>query len=119
MTIRSNVHDESAVVSMAGVIGGADFSRLHDHLVGLLTSRRRRIVLDMRDVEHVSYRHAGQLAREFELVRSHNGELSLAGLTRYVRDILVLAGLDPQLSVNDSEPALRSGNAVASTPRAN
>jgi len=119
MTIRSSVRDERAVVSMAGTIEGMDFCRLHDHLVGLLTTRRRRIVLDMSGVEHVSYRHAGMLAREFDLVRSHNGELSVAGLNGYVRDILVLAGLDGHLSTVGSETALRHGYAVASTPRAN
>ncbi|MBD3368081.1 MAG: STAS domain-containing protein [Candidatus Eisenbacteria bacterium] len=119
MTIRSSVRDERAVVSMAGTIEGMDFCRLHEHLVGLLTRRRRRIVLDMSGVEHVSYRHAGMLAREFDLVRSHNGELSLAGVSGYVRNILLLAGLGGHLRTVDPDTVLRPGYAVASTPRAN
>ncbi len=119
MTIRSRVHDQEAVVSMAGTIEGNDFCRLHDHLVGLLTRRRKRIVLDMSEVEHVSYRHAGLLAEEFDLVRKHNGELSVAGISGYVRNILVLAGLDGHLGAVDPESVLRPGYAVASTPRAN
>jgi len=119
MTIRSHVRDERAIVSMAGTIGGTDFCRLHDHLVGLLSSRRRRILLDMSEVEHVSYRHAGMLAREFDLVRSHNGELSVAGISGYVRDILLLAGLDGHLRTVGPSPSVRHGHAFASSPRAN
>jgi anti-anti-sigma factor len=119
MTIRSDVRREEAVVSMAGSIEGSDFCRLHDHLVGLLTTRRRRIVLDMSEVDHVSYRHAGMLARDFDLVRAHNGELRVAGLNRYVRDILILAGLDSHLSTFDSASVGHPVHAVASSPRAN
>lgn len=119
MTIRSSVRSDEAVVSMAGTMEGPDFATLHDHLVGLLSRRRRRIVLDMSGVDHVSYRHAGMLAKEFDLVRSHNGQLSVAGVNGYVRDILVLAGLDGHLGAVGSDPAGHPRRAVASSPRAN
>ncbi len=93
MTIRSETIGATAVVSMAGSIGARDLSVLHQHLLGLLRARRTRIVLDFRGVEHVSYRDASRLARAFELVRSYDGDLKVAGLSPYVRDILTFAGL--------------------------
>ena len=93
MTIRSTLTEQTTVVEMAGSMAATDLSKLHSHLIDLLNARRKAIVLDFRAVEHVSYRDASHLAREFELVRSHNGNMKVAGLSPYVRNILVFAGL--------------------------
>ena len=77
-----------------------DIPRLHSHLIDLLTARRKAIVLDFQAVEHVSYQDASRLAGEFELVRSHNGTMKVAGLSPYIRNILLLAGLSDFLDVN-------------------
>ena len=115
MTIRSTMTDNSAVVKMAGTMAAGDFSNLHGHLLGLLQARRRKIVLDFEDVEHVDFKDASSLAREFELVRSYNGNMKVAGLSPYVRNILLFAGLSDFLDANTT------GHAVldpARTPQA-
>ena len=106
MTIRAQTEGKTAVLSMAGSMSARDFGDLHRELVSLLKMRRRRIVLDFGGVDHVSYRDAGSLAREFELVRSYNGDLKVAGLSPYVRDILLFAGLNGLLE--PSAPVGRS-----------
>jgi anti-anti-sigma factor len=93
MTIRAQTSGTTAVLAMAGSMSARDFGELHQRLVGLLQRRRKDIVLDFGGVDHVSYRDASSLAREFDLVRSHNGDLRLSGLSPYVRDILLVAGL--------------------------
>jgi anti-anti-sigma factor len=93
MTIRAHTLGATAVLSMAGTMGASDFSTLHTQLVSLLRTRRMRIVLDFRGVDHVSYKDASLLAREFDLVHSYDGYLMVAGLSPYVRNILLLAGL--------------------------
>ena len=100
MTIRSTMSGHAAVVEMAGSLAAVDMSRLHTHLLGLLRERRRQIVLDFRGVDHVSYQDASHLAREFEMVRSYNGDLKVAGLSPYVRNILLFAGLSDFLETN-------------------
>ncbi len=100
MTIRSTMTEQTTVVEMAGSVAAIDLSKLHSHLVELLRARRKRIVLDFRAVEHVSYRDASYLAREFELVRSYNGNMKVAGLSPYIRNILVFAGLSDFLDAN-------------------
>lgn len=90
------------MVEMAGSVAAIDLSKLHSHLIELLRARRKAIVLDFRAVEHVSYRDASHLAREFELVRSYNGDMKVAGLSPYIRNILVLAGLSDFLDANTS-----------------
>ena len=100
MTIRSTLTEQTTVVEMAGCVAAIDLSKLHSHLIELLRTRRKAIVLDFRGVEHVSYRDASQLAREFELVRSHNGNMKVAGLSPYIRNILVFAGLSDFLDAN-------------------
>ena len=115
MTIRSTLTEHVAVVEMAGNMAAVDLSRLHSHLIDLLSARRKRIVLDFQDVEHVSYQDASHLAREFELVRSHNGNMRVAGLSPYVRNILVFAGLSDFLDANMPGSATLE---PARTPRA-
>ena len=100
MTIRSTLTEQTTVVEMAGSVAAIDLSKLHGHLVELLRARRKRIVLDFQAVEHVSYRDVSHLAREFELVRSHNGNMKVAGLSPYIRNILVFAGLSDFLDAN-------------------
>jgi anti-anti-sigma factor len=115
MTIRRTLADGAVVLSVAGSIVGNDFGDLHRELVGHLRARRTRIVLDFRGVEHVSYHHASMLAREFDLVRSYAGDMSIHGVTPYVRDILVLAGLSEVLEAHGSDAggARRPGQGLA------
>jgi anti-anti-sigma factor len=93
LTIRSTLTEQAAVVEMHGSMAAIDLSRLHNHLLEHVRARRKNIILDFGAVEHVSYRDASQLAREFEFVRSYNADLKVAGLSPYVRNILLLAGL--------------------------
>ncbi len=118
MTIHSSYIDGGAVLFMAGSMRGTDFSQLHRELVELLRTRRSNIVLDFRGVDHVSYRDAHELAREFDLVRSYQGDLKVAGLSPYVRDILAAAGLYGFLETDtlDSDGVHRPG--PARVPRA-
>ena len=115
MTIRSTLTERTTVVEMAGSMAAIDLPRLHSHLIGLLNARRKRIVLDFWAVEHVSYQDARHLAREFELVRSHNGTMMVAGLSPYVRDILVFAGLSDFLEESTAGHAMLE---PARTPQA-
>lgn len=118
MTIRAQTMGTTEVLSVAGSIGGRDFGELHHRLVGLLQGRRKRIVLDFRGVDHVSYRDASQLARDFELVRSHDGDLKVAGLSPYVRAILTFAGLSGLLETNTFDPETLEGLGPAHEPHA-
>ena len=103
---------------MAGSMSARDFGELHQELVGLLKMRRTRIVLDFGGVDHVSYRDAGSLAREFDLVRSYNGDLKVAGLSPYVRNILLFAGLKGLLEGSTSTRQLLEGPEHAHVLRA-
>ena len=93
MTIRRTLADGAVVLSVAGSMAGSDLGDLHRELVTHLRARRTRIVLDFEGVDHVSYHDASLLAREFDLVRNYDGEMRLAGVSPYVRDILLFAGL--------------------------
>ena len=118
MTIRAHSMGTTEVLTVDGSIGGRDFGELHHRLVDLLQGRRKRIVLDFRGVEHVSYRDASQLAQDFELVRSHDGDLRVAGLSPYVRAILTFAGLSGFLEANTFDPDALEGLRPAPEPHA-
>jgi len=118
MTILPRETDRATVLLMAGSVGARDLSQLHRHLVGLLTARRTQIVLDFSDVDHVDYQDAAKLAREFEFVHSYAGELRIAGLSPYVRDILLLAGLDGFLDRNTCDADTHMGPASSHNLRA-
>ncbi len=118
MTIRPRATRHSVVLQMAGSMAARDFAQLHRHLVGLLTSRQNRIVLDFSAVEHISYRDASRLASEFELVRAHAGDLKVAGLSPYVRNILLLAGLHGLLETHTTAPERENRTGSAREPLA-
>lgn len=118
MTIRPQTLGDVAVLEMDGSMGASDFGALHRHLVDLLRGRRRRILLDFRGVDHVSYRDASLLAREFDLVRSYDGDLKVAGMSPYVRNILVFAGLASFLDMYTSEPKDERGLVPSHEPHA-
>jgi len=118
VTIHSSATRQSIVLHMAGSMAARDFTQLHRHLVSLLTSRQNKIVLDFSDVEHISYRDASRLAGEFELVRSHAGDLKVAGLSPYVRNILLLAGLHGHLESNTTIPERENRTGSARVPLA-
>lgn len=118
MTIRSSVTDRSAVLRMAGTMSAGDFAHLHTHLVSLLRTRRTEIVLDFNGVDHISYRSAARLADEFELVRSYDANLRIAGISPYVRNILLLAGLHGFLEMNTFDSAAVMEPAPAHMPLA-
>jgi anti-anti-sigma factor len=100
VTIRSTLTEQTAVVEMAGNVAATDLSTLHSCILDLLNARKKSIVLDFHGVEHVDYQDASHLAREFELVRNYNGSMRVSGLTPYVRNILVFAGLSDFLDSN-------------------
>lgn len=118
MTIRPQSMGEIAVLEMDGSMGASDFGMLHRHLVDLLRGRRRRILLDFRGVDHVSYRDAALLAREFDLVRSYDGDMKVAGMSPYVRDILVFAGLASFLDAYTPESKSGRGLVPSHEPHA-
>jgi anti-anti-sigma factor len=118
VTIRPRETQHSIVLHMAGSMAAGEFAQLHRHLVSLLTSRQNRIVLDFSDVDHISYRDASRLSNEFDLVRSHAGDLKLAGLSPYVRNILILAGLHGLLEMNTPEPERENRTGTARAPLA-
>ena len=118
MTIQAQASQHSIVLHMAGSMAAGDFAQLHRRLVRLLSSRRNRIVLDFSDVEHVSYRDASRLGAEFELVRSHAGDMKVAGLSPYVRNILLLAGLHDLLEMHTSAPERGNRTGTARVPLA-
>jgi anti-anti-sigma factor len=118
MTIRPQTMGEVSVLQMDGTMGASEFGMLHRHLVDLLRGRRRRILLDFRGVDHVSYRDAALLKREFDLVRSYDGDLKVAGMSPYVRNILVFAGLASFLDVYVAEPKSGRGPVPSHEPRA-
>lgn len=118
MTIYSSATQQSIVLHMAGSMAAGDFARLHRHLVSLLTNRQNRIVLDFSDVEHISYRDASRLADEFELVRSYAGDMKVSGLSPYVRNILLLAGLHGHLESTPSAPERMQWTGTARAPLA-
>ena len=74
--------------------------------------------MDFSGVEHVSYRDATSLAREFDVVRSYDGNLMLTGLSAYVRSILLFAGLSGVLETNTLDPRWLDGPRLANEPRA-
>jgi len=116
MTIQATATTSTAVLSVAGTIGAAELATLHGRIVDFLRARRREVVLDFSGVDHIRYQDAPGLALEFELARSYDADLRLAGVTPYVSDILAFAGLHGLLETQRTAPGVAGYEGAAPAP---
>jgi len=95
-----------AVVDFSGKItlgeGSATLRKLVRELVG---AGRRKILLNLADVDYIDSSGIGELVGAYTTVRSASGELKLVYLTKRVRDIIQITRLFTVFDVQPDEAA--------------
>jgi len=80
------------VVSLEEELGLSEMEALGTHLLRLMYSGTRRVVLDFEEVPHVDYRGVRTLVSRAERFREAGGDIKLSGLSAYLRAILRAVG---------------------------
>src|SRR5437773_12048919 len=90
---RKPIQDIS-VIDVAGDIDFREMIRIKDTIGALIEKERIKVVLSLRCVEHINYLSIGVLLERLKLLRNLDGDLRLAGMSRLLRDIFNVVGMD-------------------------
>jgi anti-sigma B factor antagonist len=96
MSLRATHRDagQVTVVDLSGRIVLGDGSALLRKTVrGLLDDQRRKILLNLADVDYIDSSGIGELVSGYTAVKNQGGDLKLLHLTKKVRDLLQITKL--------------------------
>jgi anti-sigma B factor antagonist len=95
-----------AVVDFSGRITlGEGSAMLRKTIRDLVDNGRKKILLNLADVDYIDSSGIGELVGAYTSVRSANGELKLVYLTKRVRDIIQITRLFTVFDVQPDETA--------------
>jgi len=93
MLPQKNIH-EISVIDVSGDIDFREMIRIKNVIGGLIEKDRLKVVLNLRAVDHINYLSIGVLLERLKLLRNLNGDLKLAGMSPFLRDIFKVVGMD-------------------------
>jgi anti-sigma B factor antagonist len=94
MRIDERTIGDVAVLMVHGdIVLNAAGPVLADRIRALLDQNRRRIVLDLTCVRYVDSSGLGELVESFSAARNRGGAVKLIGVTRRLRDLLIITKL--------------------------
>jgi anti-sigma B factor antagonist len=112
MALQGTCRDvgEVAIVDFSGRITlGEGSAMLRKTIRDLIAEGKRKILLNLADVDYIDSSGIGELVGAYTSVRSANGELKLVYLTKRVRDIIQITRLYTVFDVQaDEAAAIRS-----------
>ena len=93
MLQRKLIQDIS-VIDVAGDIDLREMIRIKEVIGSLIDREQTKVVLNLKAVDHINYLSIGVLLERLKILRNLNGDLKLAGMSPYVRDIFRVVGMD-------------------------
>ena len=112
MKTSTRQQQDITIVDLSGQIKlGEGSSVLRDKIKDLLGKGRKKILLNLADINYIDSSGVGELVSAFTSVRNQGGELKLLHLTKKVHDVLQITKLYTVFDVRDDEAeALASFN---------
>lgn len=108
MSIKSTVRHSGdvAIVDLAGRITLGEGSGLvRNTIKELVSSGHKRILLNLKDVTYIDSAGLGELVNAFNTVKKEGGALKLVGVTKKLKDLLVITKLSTVFDAYDTEVA--------------
>ena len=89
---------------------------LREIIRDLLTKGKKKILLNLGDVEYIDSAGIGELIQSFTTIRNRGGQMKLVNLNKRVQDLLVMTNLHKVFEIHDDEAgAIKSfGSELAS-----
>ncbi len=104
MTITTREVSHVTIVDINGRITlGDETGLLRDTVRNLIAQGKKKIVLNLANVDYVDSSGVGELVSSFTTVRNAGGELKLLNLTKKVQDVLYVTKLYTVFDVKDDE----------------
>jgi anti-sigma B factor antagonist len=106
MKLVTRLIDCVEVVQINGRIElGEGSAAVRDVVRDLLAKGRKKILLNLADVDYIDSAGLGSLVSAFTSVRNEGGELKLVYLTKKVQDLLQMTRLYTVFEISDDEEA--------------
>ncbi|OLB22755.1 MAG: anti-anti-sigma factor [Acidobacteriales bacterium 13_2_20CM_55_8] len=106
MKISNRQVDGVSIVDCSGRITlGEGSVTLRDTVRELLSKGRKKILLNLGEVNYIDSSGIGELVSAFTTVRNQGGDLKLLNLTKKVHDLLQITKLYTVFDVKDDEAA--------------
>jgi anti-sigma B factor antagonist len=106
LKLENKFQGDITIITIHGnLVGTFEADKLHGAVENLIKEGRRKIVLDMSDVDWMGSLCIGAIMREIISVRRNGGDIFLAGLSRKVRRIFQITKLDEIIRIF---PAIRT-----------
>jgi len=85
------------------IVLGEEIHTLRDAVRGLVSEGKKKIILNLADVDYLDSSGVGELVGCFTTVRNAGGELKLLNLTQKVHDVLHVTKLYTVFDIRDDE----------------
>ena len=104
MTITTREVSHVTIVDINGRITlGDETGQLRDTVRQLIAAGKKKIVLNLAQVDYIDSSGVGELVSSFTTVRNAGGELKLLSLTKKVHDVLHVTKLYTVFDIKDDE----------------
>ena len=85
------------------IVLGEEIHHLRDAVRKLITDGKKKIILNLAEVDYIDSSGVGELVGAFTTVRNAGGELKLLNLTQKVHDVLHVTKLYTVFDIRDDE----------------
>ena len=104
MKIASREVDHVTIIDVSGrIVLGDETEALRHAVRDQLSKGKKKIILNLADVDYIDSSGVGVLVASFTAVRNSGGELKLLNLTQKVHDILNVTKLYTVFDIKDDE----------------
>jgi len=104
LKIESREVGHVSILDVRGrIVLGEEIHTLRDAVRGLVAEGKKKIILNLADVDYLDSSGVGELVGSFTTVRNAGGELKLMNLTQKVQDVLHVTKLYTVFDIKDDE----------------
>ena len=94
MRLTDRMQDNIVILQPKGkIMGGPDTSLLHDKLHEHIEQNRKKVVIDLAEVDWMNSTGLGILIAGYTTLRNNQGELKLANVTDKIQSLLTITKL--------------------------
>lgn len=104
LTINAREVSHVTILDVQGrIVLGDEIHQLRDAVRGLVAEGKKKIVLNLAEVDYIDSSGVGELVGCFTTVRNVGGELKLLNLSQKVQDVLHVTKLYTVFDIRDDE----------------
>lgn len=104
LTIHTREVGHVTILDVRGrIVLGDEIHQLRDAVRGLIAEGKKKIILNLADVDYIDSSGVGELVGCFTTVRNAGGELKLLNLSQKVQDVLYVTKLYTVFDIRDDE----------------